>query len=362
MDPQDLPQVCFYCDNLHGCLYLGDSKGMFVPERIIDEEHPRECPEWVPVGPQKRTIRETLYGIQGEGCIRVLYTVSKIIMNDLDRQVEEGEIDVSETPNFDGMRVDGMTVEEREEQLRYLHDESGNVIVDEDGRKRPTPSYDLRKYACDPHGHVGLDHSVGLGWNNDQVIKFILDSEVEQGFLSGSKKNKSSKPKHTTTAAIAAPKETNKMAGEGRRVLINRGKKGGAAPAKTESKVASPPRRNKAKTHDEEPENDAQEAQPAAAPPAQGGDLQDLLESIKAASLEPLQKLTDKMNELSTAVDSMHQRLEGIEEALGTIDGHVVDAATVLHDVMVDAGVLEGAEPKLDTEGGILSYIPSDPS
>lgn len=362
MDPQEQPRMCFYCDNLHGCPYLGDSKGIFVPERVIDADHPRECPDWSPLGPQKQAIRETLYGIQGEGCIRVLHTVSKIIMKDLDKQVEEGEIDVSEMPDFDGMRMDGMTVEEREEQLRYVHDESGNVIVDEDGRKRPTPSYELRKYACDPSGHVGLDHSVGMGWNNDQVIKFILDSEVEQGLIERSKK---SKPKHTTNAASAAPKETKQMAGEGRRVLINRGKKGGAAggagPGKSSEKVASPPRRNKAKNS--APEETAEDAPAAATSVAEAGDLQNLLEAIKVASQETNQQVIDKVNELCSAVDSLHQRLEAIEEALGTIDGHVVDSATVLHDVMIDAGLLEGADPKLDEEGGILSYIPApDPS
>ena len=327
---QILPQICFYCDHLLGCAQLEDSKGTFVPERVITEKYLRDCLDWEPVGPQQKSVRETLYGIQGDGCIRILHSVPNVIMQDLDKQVKEGEIDVSEMPDFEKMRIDGMTVEDREEQLRYEHDESGNVVRDLDSRKCPRPSYVLRKFACDPNGTIGLDHSAGMGWNNNQVIKFILDSEVEQGFITSPKKAKG-KPKQTRAAKEVAPKET-KMAGEGRRVLVKRNKKN--TEQQEPGKIAEPPRRKGAGTTKEA-----------------SGDIPE----------------ANKLNELTTVIDGLHQRLEAIEKqlesigkAIETVGQKAVDGLTILHDVMVADGALKEAEPKLDETGGILSYL-SDP-
>ena len=229
--------TCINCAGLMGCRILADTRGRFVPERVITDDNLQPCDGWSPIGSRQKDVRQALYGIQDINSLRVLHQIPAMVMDQLVEQ--ESEDGMSEdTPDFAGMIADGMTSTEREEQLRFETNPDGSFVED-DGVRRPRPSHQLRKFACDPEGHILLDHSVGMFWTTDKVINHIVATEVEQDLITKAKRAKKAGAK---PAAKAAPKTETKMA-EGRRVMINRG---GGTSAPKEEKVAKPPKRSAA--------------------------------------------------------------------------------------------------------------------
>jgi hypothetical protein len=203
-----------------GCKYLSDSGGVFVPERAITEDNFHECPDWNQVGPRQKWTRDALFSLQGEGAVRVLHQLPRILVKDLvQTEQEEEEMNIDDNPNFSAMLREGLTTAEREEQLRFETDENGVVTVDEQGQTRPRPQYVISRFACDPQQHIQLDHSSGIFYKTDEVIKYILDREVEQGLLVKSKRPK----KENQVADVSSYAEPNQketqMPIEGRKII-----------------------------------------------------------------------------------------------------------------------------------------------
>jgi hypothetical protein len=345
-------KTCLGCTNLMGCVFLADDIGKFVPERVITSQSQDHCKGWEPVGARQEAIRQTLVGIQGVGALRVLHQVPALVMEHVIEQEKADEMmEMEEAPDFGGMVYEGMTNVDREEQLRYETDEDGNFI-EEDGRRRPRPSYQLRRFACDPEGHIQLDHSVGMFWTNDQVIKHIVSAEVEQGLLTKVKKTRKKNPEKPAADEAASDGET-KMA-TGRRVMINRGakdsgKKGGG-------KVSSPPAKSGAKKASSKSNGAADPA------PVEGFDTKGFLEDLEVAIGQIVTKIVDeKVNE---AVSQVNARFDEQDDLNNKV-------TSVFHDLMVQTGGTmnaytdeEGNEQQIgeiyNEEGRFLAYVPAD--
>jgi len=331
-----MEHACFTCSNLMGCPLLADKKGVFVEAAVLKKEDNESCINWQPVNRRQKDVRDALYGIQGEGCLRVLHQVPSMIMEQL---VKEGadEMNLAEMPDLTGMIREGMTTVEREEQLRYETNDEGEVLYDELDSgltKRPRPQYQLRKFACDPDGHIRLDHSVGIFWNTEQVIRHILAVEVEQGLIVKPGKTKSK------TAEKAKATETN-MPKEGRRVLVNRGGKGKGpkpmgAPARqeTDEPPQTPPTRKAAKGR----AKPAQAAAPRAEPDDGGnGSVPDGAPFDVEAFLGDLQMAIGE-----TVARAVEEAKNEILAAIGTAEGRSVDAVTMLQDrIALTAGTMQ---------------------
>jgi len=311
-------KICLMCSRLSGCRLLGDAQGKFVPERLITEDSLINCNDWSPVASSKKEdVRKILYGIQGVNSLRVLHMLPEIVMNQL---IEQESVDgmTEEMPDFAGMIVNNMTSLEREDQLRFETTPDGNFVED-NGVRRPRPSYQLRKFACDQEDYVKLDHSTGMFWATDKVINHIVSTEVELGFIIKAKKPGKGKAS-TKTAAKAAP-ETDMAAG--RRVMINRTGKTAAKPpaaaAKGGGKLARPPAKkpSKAAKAEETGGNGATD----------GFDISTFVNDIKLS--------------VGDAVDkSMSSRMEAMEEKMNELFAHVtaakeevLDAVTIFYDL-----------------------------
>jgi hypothetical protein len=304
---------------------LSDAKGTFVLERVIRTKDHRECPDYGPITPMQHEVRKSLVGIQGEdSTLRILHRVGTII-NDDD---EEGANEMMEDmPDFAGMLVEGMMSADREEQLRYETDEQGNVTPEDLGNgelvKRPRPTYQLRKFACDPEGYIQLDHSQGMFQTQDWLIKHILKIEIDNGLITRSKRTKTTAPK-----SEAEPQETEDMA-VGRKVLTRRGGKGGAetGPAKGPkgpkaggggAKVGKPPKKAAASDIGED-------ERPTSLPKAPAIDMEALVEEIQVKVGETVARaVEEKFSELSEQVEAVRAQL--------------MDAITIFHDFMCQTG------------------------
>jgi hypothetical protein len=363
--------TCITCGGLIGCRILTDAKGMFVPERVITENNPGDCSSWTPTGTRQNDVRKMLYGLQGAHSLRVLHQLPAMVMDQL---VEQERMDdmMNEAPDFAGLLFEGMTSDERAEQLRFETDDAGNFIEDE-GSRRPRPSHQLRKFACDPSAHIQLDHSVGMFWTTDKIIQHIVAEEVEQGLITKSKRSRkpsqpSAKKGTTKTAAEAAPETETKMA-TGRRVMINRG---GSAPAEDEEKkVAKPPAKRAAKAKPKaNPEPAAEPGNGSAS--MEGFDIEALADDLKLAIGESIGGLiSEKFNEIDARITALQNQIsemtmltekqkDGTEKViLENLNlGNLIECLTAIHDVTIQTkGTLEGAGEMFGHPHLVYGYI-----
>ena len=221
--------TCISCSNLRGCIYLTSPRGEMVMERIFTEETAHECEGWSAIGHREKEVRERVYQISGNGCLRALFLLPPDSTYRL-REVEKEEARmIEDTPDFKALLRAGMSTAEREEQLLYETDDEGNFICEQDNDgnevRRPRPGYQVKNYACTPDGEIGLDNRVGLFWPTKEVIKHVLAREVELGWITKSKAKKAKKDK-----------ESEEM---GSKVIITRGSKNSNVPAKAAAAVAA---------------------------------------------------------------------------------------------------------------------------
>ena len=347
---------CLHCANILACPMLSDAKGTFVLERVIREKDQRECDDFQLINSMQNEVRKGLVVVQGEdSTLRILHKVGTIIKED-----EEGSNEMMEDmPDFAGMLVEGMMSADREEQLRYETDEHGNVIPEDLGNgetmKRPRPTYQLRKFACDPEGYIQLDQSAGMFQTQDWLIKHILKIEIDNGLINRSKRTKTMAPK-----LEAEPQEKENMAA-GRKVLTRRGAKAGAEkgpkpPVKTEAKgpkaggvggakVGKPPKRSVA------PQSGGKA--PTSLPDAPVFDTEALMGEIQIKVGETVSRIVEeKSAELS----------EQIAEAFSKL----MDGITIFHDFMCQtAGTMQyeeggesvAIEEMFDNEDKILGHL-----
>jgi len=349
-----LPRTCLYCDAVGGCGHLGDPKGRFILERVITEDAPRDCTDWTMVGHRQHDNREKLKEIAGEAnTVRTHYLLPDIVLDGM-RQGEKDELMFEEIPDFDGMRIEGMTTTEREEQLRYETDEDNNVIVETDAEgnefKRARPSYQLKAYVTQPldnGGVIGLAQKVAMLWTVNPLIDYVLKHEVEQGLITKVKKPKGKaavegKPEPTQPKPEKA-RETKSMA-TGRRVRVSRSAGGAAKPAASKGKAAGAAKPRV-----------AGKGEPAAggrvaSPPKKAG-------AGKAAAAPATAAAGPNMEEVMVRLSALEEKMEANhKETLAAISesrSAGIDATTILHDMAVQTGG-SFAFPQEDEEGNLV--------
>lgn len=344
--------TCLYCKNIAGCPLLSDAKGTYVPERVITSSNFRECSDWEPINSMQSEVRKSLSGIQGDNTFRILHRIGTIINE------EDGDEMIEDMPDFAGILREGMSAADREEQLRYETDEEGNVILEEvegaEPFKRPRPTYQLRKFACDPEGYVKLDHSAGMFQTQDWLIRHILKIEIENGLITKTKKTK-------TPAQERAKKEEKDMA-VGRKVLTRKGKggkaggdapKGPKGPKPSGTGVRKPPKKPGAT-------RDAGDEAPTSLPDVPAFDAEALVEELQVKIGETVQAaVAEKFDEVMAQVEKARSDL--------------MDAITIFHDLMIqtggtmqyenEEGEAEGLTEMFDNENRILGHLgDEDPS
>lgn len=393
-----MEQTCRYCDALRQCPYLSDSAGGFVPERLITRDNPRECDRWAPITPRQDSFRQRLCEASAFiGAIKFIHSdLPQMMFKDLAlKEMEEARMDGA-TPDFAGLLREGMSVPEREEQLRYETDDNGNVVLDESGKPFYRPGYQLKQFVTTEGSHVQLGFSIVWFWTTNQLIDHILKAEVEQGLIV--------KPKKARAPAKTAEQQESEMAGEGRRVMVHQGGKATNPPAP----AAAPPQQPPAPVPGGAPVNvqvggpgrvaappmrsgmpgPAPQARPAptgmppvggpapvmgrgvaaAAPapveadpvgvPAAEGDLGAVVQQVVEAALDNLG------NELRLAIGTeVKKQLEGLRnELIGNIDAariQMLQAVTLAYDMAAKTGG-QYSWPGVDAEGQqVVHYAPA---
>jgi len=351
-----MESTCFHCANILGCPMLSDSKGAFVPERVITSEKYRKCSDWEPVQALQNEIRKTLMGIQGDNVFRILHRVGTII----NQGEESADEMINDMPDFAGILREGMMSADREEQLRYETDEHGNIVLEDLGHndtiKRPRPTYQLRKFACDPDGYIQLDHSAGIFQTQDWLIKHILKIEIEEGLITRSKRTKTTAPKPETE-----PEETEDMAA-GRKVLTRRGKGGAKGPKGPKvgggkgGRVGKPPKKTGATRRAAPAE---EESAPEGLPDAPAFDTEALAEDLQVKVGETVTRLVnEKFNEVAAQLEDLQARSQ-----------ELMDGLTIFHDFMIqtggtmqyeDDGEAQALPEMFDHERKILGHLEDD--
>jgi len=341
---------CLHCARINSCPVLSDIDGNFVPERVLEDAADIRCDRWEAMGPRERRDRDRLFNMSGVGSLRALHLLpTKDLDAELLREKEVMELQINDDiPDFNGMRIDGMLVSERRDQLLYETNEAGEVLyVDFEGvpTPKPRPQYQLRNYACDPDGPIKLGARQALFDPLKKTLDLIIREETKQKLIVRD-------PKKGIEDTDSQPEETS-MA-KGKRVIVrNAGKgkpaaKGSAVPNKAaggEGKVAKPPRTIVGRGKGKGKPVAATEALPDA-PPAAAETAVDL-------------------SEIVASLNGLHERLDGMEKAItelrGGGDGDVaerleklIQAMGVWHDVQVLSGGSMQAIPALDKDGEAL--------
>lgn len=291
-------QICLYCACIPGCTLLENAKGKFDPTKPITPDSADRCESWVPVRWLTREVRDRLYDKGGTGSLRGLYLLPELVATKLEKQEETYEM--TDVVDFASVIKQGMTAAERREQLRYVTDDKGNVVLDEEGQPTPRNSHEYRFFAVSDDHHVGLDIDTGLFWHADQVLDYIVERETELGLIVGDE------PKNTK-AGTARETKMGKS-------VIRRGKAPATKDAKETkepSKKAGRPRRSGAK---------------AAA------------KGQEAEKTVDLSEIEGQVSALRAEVAALSEKLENLNGGDGEGEGSndAYDIATNLHGIMHD--------------------------
>jgi hypothetical protein len=248
---------------------------------------------------------------------------------------------------LDELIFDGITIEQRRNQLEYVTDERGAFVQETnplDGTLNPRPraDFELKRYAVNPEGPIRLSALDVSLWKRKEILDQIIAVEVELGLIApDSKKPKKVKETEMATDA-AATKRVKINRTSGKTALPGKangaeGKAGpGRMPGKLPGKVAMPPKKAEApNVQASEEEAPAQEAAPAF-------DAAAFRDTVDQVVCERVQEVR---NELLG-------RLEVLE-------GKVIDAVTILHDMMVRTGG-SMQYPATDADGNAVTDADGD--
>jgi len=347
--------TCLTCRHLNGCEILRDSKGIFILERIITEDSDRNCSDYIPVGERETAVRSVLANKFGIGALRGINKLHQMVLEDEELESMEESVD------FESLIKEGMTTEERKDQLRFETDDAGDTKLDKDGNPKPRLTFTLRKYATDPEGPVREPPDKVLFWTAEQLITVIVKAELEEGLLIKSSKSKKSKASKTSTKK---KEESDMAAKKVKRRVIVRGKGKGAVPRKAGGegaeekggKVASPPtgkRKRRSKKAKEAAEEKPQVEETTEAP---AFDVEALKEEIVGdLKMHIDKKLEEAVNAIEANLDAFRQRnSENLTSLHDVLLGFVNDKMNEL--VIQIAGTdeeLEEFEP-MDVEEKLL--------
>ena len=200
----DIEAVCIYCSHLCGCRLLVDKQHAFHSEAIVTFENPGACPAWEPVIASVKNTRARAYDRVGNGCLRGMATLHQTVELELKRQEEAKAL--MEAPDLASIIRQGMSSEEREQQLRFMTEDDGSLTLAEDGQPIPRPTQEVRSFAASENFHVQMPKDQALYATFNQVLKHIVGVEIENGWLVKSKRaKKGAEENDQTMATIIKP-------------------------------------------------------------------------------------------------------------------------------------------------------------
>jgi hypothetical protein len=337
---------CRLCAQLPGCPLLGDESTFFWDKVIQENNSQKVCELWLPVGIQESKVRDKMYLHLGNGYIRGLHILPRDSLKDSKKEAN----DMIEVPDFAGMVHEGMTIEERTDQLLYETDNCNRFLVDQNGDRIPRGELPVRKYASSPKGPIGPPVCDTIAyWDFDKVLSAVLRAEKKLGWIAGTKKAKK------TSAPMAQPEVENEKEEERRmpmkpRIIIRKGAATGKSapaeekdntPAKVKGRVSkaatAKPKAVSVPDSDDEPKN-------------QSGFEQDQVEKLIKDAIAPINKKLDMI--LKTMGQGPGKR---------SLADTVVDGLTVLHDALqVRASNLYFALIEDDGKSEVPFLDPSD--
>lgn len=315
---------CFFCRNLKGCptLYGGCSGERW--EQLTNDQM------------SYRGILRDALGV----------LASSKLVNRLGAS-EETMIDPN--PDFYSMLYEGITKQERDEQLRYELKKDGQPWLDEDGRKRPRSDFLIRRYALEhpDERFPRLDSGNSIGWKLEEIIGYILKHETEIGLIG--KKSKKKKEGDMPTAKTA----NIKRVGGGKNVKTGV-KTGGAG------KVAKPPSRSDkvvvGKKGGAKKDNGKMADADAAA--VISGDLEAQITAMR----EQLDGIESKMQSMiGDAVTAVIEKMNESMVKAQDMYQKIIDSQGLMHDLHVDThGTFHYEDMETDEEGNIVQEVDED--
>lgn len=282
--------------------------------------HPEAVPNcWSGVSESQAGYRQVIQDFQGlETGVRLVHQLSRV------GGCEEDMIDPN--PDLYGMLYEGITTQERDDQLRYEIGKDGHVWLDKDGRKRPRADFILRKFAQEhpDEEFPNLDNARSLGWTLEEIVRYILRSEIEIGLVTKSKKSK---------------KEGDMPVGK--KVNMKRGKGAPAAKGKAPTKpmvkagtgkVAKPPSRT----------GNSKSPTKVAKRPAEDNNAEATMEVV-VAQISALREEVDELKSMmkSSLGDAVTSVLEKVNEVIVRLDDATqrnLEAHTLMHDLHIQTG------------------------
>lgn len=288
---------CRSCANLPGCALVQHEDGTCTIDAFITEENSRHCDEWSSLDNSDLRVRATILEYCGIGGLRAINQAPTIL-----RDLQETD-DMTEVPDFIDMIYEGMTVDEREHQLRFEESPNGNPL--------PRNSFPLRKYASDPEGPLAKSVDVVMFWSVDQLVKSILKAELEAGWITKPKKTRK-KEDMATSRKITIRKPTSAKG------------KSSKVPAKALGGKVSKPATKKKKVVSKD--NGVSEVPTAAVGP-----------DITEALVEALLPISQAIADLKAGQAQLGGQLDSVRD-------DTVTSVTVLHDVIIKLQGLEETE------------------
>lgn len=274
---------CITCANLPGCRLVQSADGVCDIDLLITEDRPVHCSDWSSLDSMDLRVRATIFENCGIGGLRAINQAPEIL-----RGQQEDE-DMSEVPDFINMITEGMTLDEREHQLRFEETE---------GEPLPRNSFPLRKYASDPEGPLAKPTDVVMFWSVKQLIQAILKAEFEAGWITKPKVTRRKKEDMATKKITIRKPTSVKSKGKASKV-----------PAKAGGKVGQPATRKKVIPQEVE----------------ESGESSEGIEAIISAALHPLMQ----------AVAELKKGQVGIANQLKEVGNDATTAVTALHDVVI---------------------------
>jgi len=296
--------TCLSCRNLNGCSLLVGPKGDFLSDDIITEENIRICPQWTPVGPEEYAARQQAFEVAGAGAIRGIHRIDELVLEGLTK----GGVDAM--ANLRDLIKEGMTRNDRRDQLLYQTGEDGDFLLDGDGERTPRGSLPLREYAKDPEGPLRESSKKIVGWTAEQLLDAILDAEEKEGLITPNPKTKRTKKEKDMPTILTrkpgTPTETAPASAPA------------AAPAASQSsKIAKPatggrrsfltnPATTAPAAEPELPSKVKDQAPAAAAPQATSGELVEQVAQRVVELLTPVIK--EEVEKVSRGIDYTRER------------------------------------------------------
>ena len=346
-------KTCLNCPNLRGCRLIEDGRGRVSADKVALPPHSTDCPEWgpAPVGESEVALRILLLKKFGLSAVQAVHRLATQNLEDEEEDVADEHVDLG------SLLFEGITKSERKQQLTYLTDEEGNVVVDEGGHKELRRTLLVRKYAVQ---ELNLPPEQAQFWSSRELVKAVIEKEEELGyFKSKSKKKRAKEAAQQPTQEKKMPVVSSKS-----KVVVRKGGSvaKGAVPSKVaaQSKTAQPVTSKKKKAV----ASKKVASKKGAAPKEEHEAPEEERAAVAGADMDTLRReMEERDNALRQYVKAQFDGLINVMEAnLNAVRQDMIQQHTILHDVGMYRTQLNATlVPVVDEEGNHLVGDDGDP-